>query len=158
MSRVRTAGHVIAPVTELPDGLTALCADAEAEGFDFVTRFQAAWLAGENRFDLPGEIMLAAWDGADLAGLCGLNRDPYGAGPGVGRLRHLYVRPALRRQGIAAALVDRVLAVAQDRFHRVRLRVPGPEAARFYERIGFQRVEEPQASHAVTLPARGGPG
>jgi GNAT superfamily N-acetyltransferase len=55
----------------------------------------------------------------------------------------MYVAPAFRGTGIAQRLVDALEAHArQQGFTVVRLRAgpPQPEAARFYEKVGYRRV------------------
>ena len=92
-----------------------------------------------------------------LVAVGGLNADPYlppERRGGTARLRHVYVRPAWRRAGVGAALALHLLLLAAPRFRRVRLRTGDLGAARLYERRGFERVAEPDATHARLL--RGG--
>jgi GNAT superfamily N-acetyltransferase len=121
-----------------PDGLAELAAESERSGFRFVRRLLDEWAAGVNRFDRPGEALFAAVVDRRVVGVCGLNVDPYGAGPRVGRVRRLYVLAAHRRGGVGRRLVAAVVAAARGRFDRLRLRTENPEAARFYERLGFR--------------------
>ena len=69
--------------------------------------------------------------------------------------RHLppggYVGKRERQQGVGAALVRHLLAKARGTFRIVRLRTDSPQAARFYERLGFSPSQEPDASHIFTL-------
>jgi len=74
-----------------------------------------------------------------IVGVCGLNRDPYVDDPSIGRVRHLYVSPSHRRQGIGRALVRTVMDAASDRFRMLRLRTT-PVAGSFYGALGFQSV------------------
>jgi ribosomal protein S18 acetylase RimI-like enzyme len=121
-----------------PDDLADLVAESEQSGFRFVGRLLDEWAAGVNRFDRPGEALFVAVVGGRVVGVCGLNLDPYGAGPRVGRVRRLYVLSAHRRAGVGRRLVMEVIAAARGVFDRLRLRTDNPEAARFYERLGFQ--------------------
>jgi GNAT superfamily N-acetyltransferase len=121
------------------DGLGAVIAESEAQGLRFIRRLAEEWTRGTNRFDRPGEALFVARIDGDVVGVCGLNVDPYGAAPSVGRVRHLYVLLAHRRQGVGRRLVAEVIAAARRRFHVLRLRTENPGAARFYERLGFQR-------------------
>ena len=127
-----------------------LTLEARASNQTFLDRLVTDWRSGANRFDAPGECFLGVYDGDALIACGGLNRDPYGADPTLGRLRHLYVAKTHRRQGVATRLVQELLARATA-FRRVRLRTSSPEAAAFYERLGFARVEEPDATHAISL-------
>lgn len=136
----------------LPEGLAPLRAAAAAEGFRFLERLAADWAAGANRFDGPGEALFFAHaPGGALLGLCGLNRDPW-AGEDAARLRRLYVAAAARRRGVGAALVAHAIAHAQAAgFARLRLRTDDAGAASFYEALGFARVEDASATHALDL-------
>ncbi|WP_162530621.1 GNAT family N-acetyltransferase [Rhodovastum atsumiense] len=137
-------------MTELPDGIEALRAQAAAEGFRFIDRLVTEWHAGTNRFDRAGEGLLGAWEATGLVGVCGLNRDPYTDDAGVGRLRHLYVLASARRHGVAAALLAEILRYTEGTFHTVRLRTT-PQAAGFYIRHGFVAVTGDAASHVRRL-------
>ena len=110
------------------------------------------WAEGDNRFDRPGEAFLLAREDSIVVGMCGLNVDPFLTDPEVGRLRHLYVLGEHRRRGIGSQLVDGCLTIAQASFRRVRLRTMDPGASAFYESLGFDRTDEPDATHALVLP------
>ncbi len=129
--------------------------DAAAEGFAFVARLFDEWHAGINRFGRAGEYLaLARAASGAPAGICGLNRDPYTNDAGIGRLRHLYVRPVCRGRGIGAALVENMLMLAKPFFHRVQLRTDSVKAAQFYCKLGFIPCCERHATHYASLPAR----
>jgi GNAT superfamily N-acetyltransferase len=135
-------------------GLGALIAESEAAGLRFVRRLAEEWASGANRFDRPGEALLVARIAGDVVGVCGLNVDPYVAEPRVGRVRHLYVLAAHRRQGVGRQLVNKVIETARDRFERLRLRTVNPEAARLYENLGFRRsVGGRDCTHVMELSA-----
>ena len=141
----------IEAVTALPPALDQLRAEGRAEGFSFVDRLADDWIAGANRFEAPGERLIAAFVQDSLAGLCGLNRDPYVTRPGVARLRHLYVRGTARRTGIASALVADLLDAASPTFHTIRLRTTTAAAAAFYLKLGFTPASEATATHVKVL-------
>lgn len=131
--------------------LARLEEQARDEGYSFVDRAIEEWASGANRFDRPGEgIFLAKFDAA-VVGMCGLNRDPYLTDPSVGRLRHLYVSPDVRRKGVGRSLVRACIDLAGRHFDRVRLRTLDPGAAAFYEMMGFKPVDEPDATHSIDL-------
>jgi GNAT superfamily N-acetyltransferase len=146
-------------VHELPaDGLAELVADSERSGCRFVRRLLDEWAAGVNRFDRPGEALFAAVADGRVVGVCGLNVDPYAASPRVGRVRRLYVLSSRRRAGVGRRLVAEVVAAARGVFDRLRLRTENPEAARFYERLGFRPcVGQDDCTHLLELspPALG---
>lgn len=143
-------------IVEQTDSIAAeisyLSLEARLSNHPFLDRLNADWRTGANRFDKPGECLLGLFDGGRLVAVGGLNRDPYDtSGRPVGRLRHVYVAQSHRRLGIGSQLVAELLARAQV-FERMRLRTPGtPEAAAFYESLGFVRVDEPDATHAVDV-------
>jgi ribosomal protein S18 acetylase RimI-like enzyme len=136
--------------------LEILAVEAEREGQRLVRRLVEEWRSGANRFDRAGEALFVLWRGRRAAATCGLNRDPFVAAPEVGRLRHVYVHPALRRAGVGRLLVRVALVEARASFARLRLRTSAAPAARLYERLGFARVDEADATHALVLsPATG---
>lgn len=132
--------------------LATLIAEGERSGSRFVGRLATEWSSGANRFDKPGEALVAARLDGQVVGVCGLNVDPYTADRRVGRVRHLYVMEAYRRLGIGRRLLADVVAAARGPFDRLRLRAANPEAARFYEAIGFASCpEEADSTHALDL-------
>lgn len=137
----------IAQITMLPSGMGALEAEAEGENFKFIRRLVSDWHSGLNRFSEFGECLMGAFEGDRLIAIGGLNIDPYITSADTGRLRHLYVNNAFRRQRIGGALVDRLLAHAKGRFHIVRLRTDTSIAAAFYIRRGFSPIDDGTASH-----------
>ena len=129
-------------------GLTPLLADSLADTQSMVRRLWKEWKNGGNRFALPGEALFGAWRGEILAGVCGLNRDPYGGRGDVGRL---CVHREHRRAGVGRALVRRVFESAQPHFVLLELRTISPEAAAFYRHLGFAEVNRLFATHEVAL-------
>jgi GNAT superfamily N-acetyltransferase len=143
----------IRPLAPPPwDALEPLIAGSEGEGFRFLLRLRDEHLAGVARFDAPGEVLLGAWEGPVLVAVGGVSRDPYREEAGAGRLRHLYVRRAERRRGVGRRLVAALHARARRHFAVLRLRTDTPEAAAFYEALGY--VREPPggtATHRLDL-------
>ena len=132
--------------------LSRLLMVSVADGHNLVQRLCDDWRSGANRFDRPGEALFAAWRGGKLAGVSGLNRDPFSdARPDDARLRHLYVEPAARRAGVGRELSLRCIDHARDGFARVRLRCHQPAAIALYLTLGFVPVGERDATHAMTL-------
>lgn len=126
---------------------------SQDEGFQFLVRFRDACLAGERRFTAPGEVLLGAYEGQDLKGICGLSHDPYGTEPGAGRIRHLYVLPAWRGKGIGRLLVEAIEERARETFRALVLRTDTAEAARFYVAMGYEATapEVTTATHRRSL-------
>ena len=143
---------LIAPTTALNPDMRILSAEAASEGFGFVDRLIEDWLNGANRFEKPGELLLGGFREGSLLAVCGLNRDPYIDRSQVGRLRHLYVLRSARGEGIASALVRRVLSEAKGVFPIVRLRTHTREAAEFYGRLGFVQITDETSTHVIRLP------
>jgi hypothetical protein len=79
--------------------LAAILRESQGEGFRSVARLVHAWESGANRFEKPGEFLLALRLGTSSLAVCGLNLDPFARSESIGRLRHLYVAKAWRRQG-----------------------------------------------------------
>jgi ribosomal protein S18 acetylase RimI-like enzyme len=134
-----------------------LAREADAEGFRFVWRFVASLELQRVALDAAEEFFLAAVENGHVVGLGGVTPDPYSADPTTGRLRHLYISPGLRRRGIGRALIEALETRATLRYQRLRLRTDTPDAARFYERLGYTLSVEPGATHARELtgdPAR----
>ena len=137
-----------------PGMLSDLVDEAERAGLRFPGRLVAEWASGANRFGRPGEALFVARAGSRVIGICGLNVDPFTTAPRVGRVRHLYVLEAHRRNGVGRGLVEAVIRAARGVFDRLRLRTNNPAAARLYESIGFSRCAEADCTHALDL--RGG--
>ena len=130
-----------------------------AEGYRHMTRLVSDYKSGANRCEGRGEVLLIARAEDEVVlGVCGLNAT---ARPGIGRLRRFYVLPAVRSQGIGAALLERIVNAARLHFTRLELRTNDPRAAAFYFSHGFQAVQREDATHeleisvfeAVTIPA-----
>ncbi len=147
---------LIERLNDLPaDSFDALVAESEQAGWRFLRRLTEEWASGANRFDRPGEALLAALMGGRVIGVCGLNVDPYAAAPCVGRVRHLYVLSAYRRLGFGRRLVGEVIGAARGRFDSLRLRTDNPAAAQLYERLGFRRCAGvAECTHLMELPPR----
>ncbi|UXV22152.1 GNAT family N-acetyltransferase [Pseudomonas fluorescens] len=140
----------IRKLEELPEQIRVLEAQAVAEGFRFLTRLITEWENRSNRFDQPGECLLGVFRHGQLIAVGGMSCDPY-AGPGIGRLRRVYVAPAMRGRRIATVLVEQLLEYAAVHFQAVRLFTDTPQATQFYLRCGFQPIEDDKATHVKSL-------
>jgi N-acetylglutamate synthase-like GNAT family acetyltransferase len=135
-----------------PDLAGELMRASTAEGFTPLQWLQDDWETGRNQFSEPGEALFVARMAGRLVGICGLNRDPYVDGPGVGRLRRLYVLPGERRKGIGSRLVRRVLDGAREHFTSVHLRTLDDRSAQFFAELGFSKIEGAKvATHEIKL-------
>jgi GNAT superfamily N-acetyltransferase len=131
--------------------IESLVDGAKREGFEFVRRTIDEWNAGTNRFSHAGEGLWGLVSGTELIGMGGLNIDPYVEGAGIGRVRHLYIRQAYRREGCATLLMKRIIGRARLHFQVLRLFTANPAAAAFYERLGFEYSPGYKVSHVLTL-------
>jgi GNAT superfamily N-acetyltransferase len=131
--------HVEPVIATLPRGFDRLHDEAAAEGFRHVATLREEWESGANRFTRPGEQLLAACDGGELAGIGGITLG-YALPQGL-RMRRFYIRPAFRRRGVGRLLAGTLLAHARSLGKSVTLRAPYPEAAAFWEAMGFVRDE-----------------
>jgi GNAT superfamily N-acetyltransferase len=113
--------------------------ESRSEGYWMLVRLADGWASGRNKFRKRGEALFGAWHGRELAGVCGLNIDPYFEGKDHGRVRHLFVSVRHRRKGLGRTLVETVIDRARRHFAVLNTRAPR-EAFVFYERLGFQPV------------------
>jgi len=137
-------------LTDLPISIIHQMMDESVRaGYGLIKRTIDDWENGTNRFANPGEKLWGLFLGGDLIGIGGLNRDPYTRESNVGRVRHLYIMEAHRRKGYATLLMDAILHVAKQNFNRLRLFTHNPDAAKFYEKLGFQKVNGDKVSHII---------
>ncbi|CAI8713889.1 GNAT family N-acetyltransferase [Pseudomonas sp. IT-P176] len=137
-------------ITHLPPQILALEKEAVGEGFRFLTRLIGEWHCGANRFDAPGECLMAAYFDQQLIGIGGLSVDPYGQ-TNTARLRRVYVAASSRGQHVGQRLVKALLAHAALRFQSVRLSTDTPSGDAFYLHCGFVRTEDIHATHIMLL-------
>jgi GNAT superfamily N-acetyltransferase len=143
----------IISLDELPlDDLQPLLAESQEQGFEFVDRLAAEYVAGINQFQRPGEVLFGVYWGQQLIAIGGLNRDPYSQEEDVGRVRHVYVLSAWRNQGIGKQLVERIIGEARPHFRILTLRTFSQQAAYFYEALGFRTAPGiDNATHHVVV-------
>lgn len=139
----------LAPVSPHSAGFPVLMAESEHEGHRMLARFEGNWRSG-HRFDRPGEVILGAWRGDRLVGICGRNIDPYDAGPRAGRVRHLYVSAGERRRGTGRQLLGTVISGASAWFDFLNTNAPR-EAFAFYVRLGFAPHPTAHTTHRLML-------
>jgi GNAT superfamily N-acetyltransferase len=140
----------IQQIVHLPEQVVALEKEAVAEGFRFLTRLISEWHSGTNRFDAPGECLMAAYSDQQLVGIGGLSVDPDGT-PDTARLRRVYVAPAARNHHVGRALVNALVERAALHFQSVHLYTDMSGADAFYLRCGFVRIEGVCVSHSMKL-------
>ncbi len=129
-------------------GFERLRLESLQEGYHFLDRLQQEWVQGNNRFDKEGEGLFSIWIGSILAGIGGINIDPFLQNPSIGRLRRFYIASRWRRQGLGKRLLEHILLQAQPQFHEVVLFTDHLAAANFYESMGFISIKHtPKISH-----------
>lgn len=136
-------------IFEVPSDIGPLIEAAAEEGHNLVIRLVDEWRDGSNRFDRAGELLAEVRCDGSLCAVGGLNVDPYTDDPTVGRIRHVYVDPRHRREGVGRLLIEFLVGHARAHFSRVRLRSlrdPGPG---FYAALGFTTTDEPDATHEI---------
>jgi len=142
---------VFQPVTPDTAGFEALLRESRDEGHAMLQRLEENWLNGTNRFSKPGETLIGVFDGASLMGICGRTIDPYVGDSRAGRVRHLYITQGSRLRGIGRLLVAAIIDGALPFFNHLNARAP-ETAFRFYERLGFARVDnDPFVTHRLRL-------
>lgn len=117
----------------LPD-LSSLAEAAQADGLHVIDRVIGAWADGSERFDAPGECLLAAMADDRAVAIGGITRDPYL--PAALRMRRFFTHPAWRGQGIARRMAERMIG-AVPLHVPVTLRAGSADAGAFWERLGF---------------------
>ena len=137
-------------ITHLPPHIQALEKEAVAEGFRFLTRMIAEWHSGANRFDAPGECLMAAYLNQRLIGIGGLSVDPYGD-THTARLRRVYIAASSRGQHVGQTLVKALVEHAALRFQNVCLSTDTLAGDAFYLHCGFIRTAHVHATHIMLL-------
>ncbi len=131
--------------------IDALRTVAVKEGYTFLDRLVEHWESGRHGFGHPGERLIGAYDGTTLIGLGCLTQDPQTDDQRIGRIRHFYVLPAYRRHGVGRELVEELTKDAAPHFDEVRLRADGKASAKFLTALGYETVDAPDATHALSF-------
>lgn len=105
---------------------------------------------GPHDFDPPRGVYLVARSGDHLAGGVGV-RSILETERRIGEVKRLWVRPDLRRSGVATQLMVAALGAAVTLGHRELYLETGPRqpaARQLYERLGWDRVAAfPKGAH-----------
>jgi GNAT superfamily N-acetyltransferase len=122
------------------------------QGFRFVQTLLDEYESGVNRFDTEDAALFGVYEADRLIGVGGVQRDPYLNRADVGRVRHVYVLNAYRRQGVGKRILDALIEHAGEHYTLLTLRTPTVAASAFYEAIGFSRETViPEATHSLRL-------
>ncbi len=133
-------------IRDLPEDFDTLLSESVEEGFEFLQKLKSEWDDKTNRFDLDGEFLLAVFKKKQCIGIGGLNLDPYLNDPMIGRVRHFYILREFRGKGAGKKLLQDIMR--RSSFDRVRLRAMTEDAAKFYEKMGFEISNEENTTHA----------
>ena len=139
-------------VHDLPQDIDVLAREARADGYGFIDRLIDDFRRAQNTFSLPGEALFEARSDGALAGVGGINVDPHGASGATGRIRRLYVRSEQRGVGVGRSLMKAIESHARATFAELRLHTDNPDAASFYESLGYKAVADvPRITHVKRL-------
>jgi GNAT superfamily N-acetyltransferase len=121
---------------DLPKDFDVLVDEASREGVRGMLRLAEGWSNGA-RFQDDGEALFVALLAGTLAGVGGLSIETGAAEP-ARRLRRVYVRPELRRQGVATALAAALIQEGLDSVGLLTVNAAASAAAGpFWEAQGF---------------------
>ena len=133
----------------LPNSLARLAEIAALERHGMLDRLISDFHEGSNRFSRPGEGLWVMHEGEDAIAVGGVNIDPYYDDSSLGRIRHLYVHPERRCCGVGTGLMMLIEGGGAAYFESYQLFTANPVAAKFYEALGYARVEgRYKVSHA----------
>ncbi|RAK60464.1 GNAT family N-acetyltransferase [Phenylobacterium hankyongense] len=141
---------------ELPTGFAALRCEADADGYRHMARLAQDWESGAERFDRPGEALLAAFLDGELAGIGGMTQEPLPAPEPALRIRRFYVKQGARRQGLGRTLANALLQEALDQVALVTVHAARPPAPAFWEALGFSPTPDHGWSHELRRPGMAG--
>lgn len=117
------------------------------EGHLFLRKLKEEYDSGTNRFNKPGEALFIVMNDHEIAGIGGLNQDPYINDNAFGRVRHVYVLQKYRRIGIGRVILREIIDVAKKHFSILGLRTENEAADLLYCSLGF--IKDNQFAHAT---------
>ncbi len=129
-------------ISTLHSGISDLAVSAESEGFGMVRRLVDDYIADVNRFSKRGECLCIALHGDHVIAIGGINVDPYHDSSSLGRIRHLYVSPDFRRDGVGRRLMELIEGHGRKRFETFQLFTESLAASRFYEALSYVPVHD----------------
>ena len=136
------------------DEIRRLASVASVEGFQFLDRFVSEVQKDSVTLESSREFFVGFIVRDEIVAIGGVTPDPYLNDSGIGRLRHLYVRPDCRRRSVGRQLIRELEVRALRVYTTLRLRTDTPAAARFYETMGYDPVADPTATHVrANLPS-----
>lgn len=143
-------GAQIVRFEDLPSEFADLQAIAIAEGHTFLERLPQRWHNGQY-LDDPNAAVMGAWIAGELAAIGAQTTDEYDPHPDHRRIRHFYVLPQHRRDGLGRSLASSLLQEALHLAPIVHLRATYAASIAFWDAVGFTRVlDRPDRTHRMT--------
>ena len=112
------------------------------EGFNFLIRLVNEWGNGKNRFEGEHEELYKVILDGEIIGIGGINKNPYIEDEKEGRLRRFYIHPNYRKRRIGTRLIKKIIEDYKLKYEKLTLRTDNEIASRFYESLGFKKVED----------------
>ena len=132
----------------LPESFAALNACAKAEGYNFLDRLAKNWQGGAYLGDADASVF-GVFGMENLVAIGAQTADEYDPSPDHRRLRHFYVHPDARRNGVGRALAGALIQEAFQRAPYLHLRATHDLSRAFWDAMGFERVDRPDRSHRL---------
>lgn len=123
----------------MPNSFVALREAAEREGYDFLRRLGDRW-DGERYLNDDLATVWGVLANGELVAIGAQTYDEYDPSPLHRRIRHFYVRPDRRRDGVGRALAQCLIADAHMRAPLLHLRATHALSMAFWDSVGFARV------------------
>jgi GNAT superfamily N-acetyltransferase len=134
----------------LPADFPELEADATADNHRHMARLAAEFTLDRAMFHA---IYTCRVNGG-LAGVGAITDEPAMTAHSMWRMRRLYVHRQFRRRGIARTIANALLLEAENNVSVVTVHAGNDGAAKFWEAIGFRRVEDRAWSHEAQMLAK----
>jgi GNAT superfamily N-acetyltransferase len=141
--------QIVRVTHEMPEGFEILRRDAVDEEWRHLNRLADEWDGGAVRYDGDGEAFLAAFEDGVLAGVGVVCMEPNTSYGPARRMRRFYVRPQFRGRGVGRTLATALMQQGWAAVPLLTVHAGRPEAARFWEHLGFQPDEGNGWSHSL---------
>ncbi len=141
--------QVVRIAADLPDGFTDLAGAARAEGFNFLDRLEARWTNGAYDGDRNASVFAVFGEDRPIA-IGAQTFDEYDPSPEHRRIRHFYVHPDFRRNGVGRTLAGALIREAFQLAPHLHLRATHDLSHAFWDAMGFERVDRPDRSHRIS--------
>jgi predicted acetyltransferase len=134
----------------LPIDFPELEADATVDGHRHVARLAAEFTLNRAMF----HAIYTCRVNGELAGIGAITDEPAMTSHSMWRMRRLYVHRQFRRREVARTIANILLLEAENKVSIVTVHAGNDGAAKFWEAIGFRRVEDRAWSHEVQVLAK----